>query len=166
MRREYGSGHPVSTVFPSRLGVGYSWDNVCAMALDPSLAERTFATEAPYSVSREKIAEFASAIGADPDEDPDSAPFTFPMVVAFALMGRLMGDPDVGIELRNVVHRDERIEQIRPVRAGDELVAILTVESLRAAAGVDMIATRTDISTVGGEAVCTATATLVHRGAA
>jgi acyl dehydratase len=116
-------------------------------------------------VSAEKIAEFAAAIGAEPEGNPGCAPFTFPMVVAFGLMGRLMTDPSVGIELRNVVHRDERIDQVRPVHAGDALVGSLTVDSVRAAAGVDMIATRTDISTVDGEVVCTATATLVHRGA-
>lgn len=135
------------------------------MSLDPSLTGRTFTTDAPYHVSAEKIAEFAAAIGAGSAGSPETAPFTFPMVVAFGLMGRLMTDPSVGIELRNVVHRDERIDQIRPVRAGDALVGSLTVDSVRAAAGVDMIATRTDISTVDGEAVCTATATLVHRGA-
>ena len=105
-----------------------------------------------------------AAIGADPDESPLRAPYTFPMVVAFRLMGSLMTDPSVGIELHNVVHRDERIDQVRPVRAGDALVGELTVESVKAAAGVDMIGTRTVISTVEGEAVCTATATLVHRG--
>jgi acyl dehydratase len=135
------------------------------MALDLALTGRTFTTPAPYHVSAEKIAEFTAAIGADPDETPQTAPYTFPMVVAFALMGRLMADPSIGIELRNVVHRDERIDQVRPVRAGDVLVGTLTVDSVRAAAGVDMIATRTDISTVDGEAVCTATAMLVHRGA-
>ncbi|MEJ7627970.1 MAG: MaoC family dehydratase N-terminal domain-containing protein [Nocardioidaceae bacterium] len=134
------------------------------MALDPALSGRTFATPAPYEVSAERIAEFARAIQADPVDEAGTAPFTFPIVVAFALMGRLMTDPSVGIELRNVVHRDERIEQVRPVRAGDSLVGTLTVESVRAAAGVDLIATRTEISTVGGEAVCAATATLVHRG--
>lgn len=132
------------------------------MPLDPALAGRTFAG-APYAVSREKIAEFASAVGVGADE-PDTAPFTFPIVVAFELMAALLADPTVGIELRNVVHRDERIEQTRPIRAGDVLVGTLTVVSVRAAAGVDMIATQTDIATVDGEAVCTATATLVHRG--
>lgn len=136
------------------------------MALDPALAGRVYAAEAPYTVSREKIAEFAEALGIEPGDDPDTAPFTFPMVVAFGLMSRLMTDPGVGIELRDVVHRDERIEQRRPIRAGDALVGTLTVESVRAAAGVDLIATRTDITTVDGEAVCTATATLAHRGAA
>lgn len=140
------------------------------MALDPALAGRTF-VGAPYAVSREKIAEFAAAVGTPEggDDGTDAgtdAPFTFPMVVAFELMGRLMADPSVGIELRNVVHRDERIDQVRPVTAGDVLVGTLTVDSVRAAAGVDMIATRTEITTVAGERVCTATATLVHRGVA
>ena len=59
------------------------------MALDPALTGRTFTTAAPYHVSVEKIAEFAAAIGVDVDadedvdEDPRSAPYTFPMVVAF-----------------------------------------------------------------------------------
>ena len=134
------------------------------MALDPELTGRTYASETPYHVSAEKIAEFVAAIGADPTDRPGTAPFSFPMVVAFDLMGRLMSDPSVGIELRNVVHRDERIEQVRPIRAGDALVGTLNVDSVRAAAGVEMIATSTAISTADGEAVCTATATLVHRG--
>ena len=134
------------------------------MSLDPALTGRSFTAVAPYHVSAEKIAEFAAAIGAEPTDDGEQAPFTFAMVVAFRLMGRLMSDPSVGIELRHVVHRDQRIEQQRPIRAGDVLTGTLTVDSVRAAAGVDMIATRTEISTVDGEAVCTATATLVHRG--
>lgn len=135
------------------------------MPLDPSLAGRTFTAATPYDVSREKIAEFRRAIGADSPDVGETAPFTFPMVVAFMAMDRLMGDPSVGIELRNVVHRDERIEQARPIRAGDSLIATLTVDGVRTAAGVDLIATRTEISTTGGEAVCTASATLAHRGA-
>ena len=137
------------------------------MAVDPALAGRTF-VGAPYAVSREKVGEFARAVGAleTPSGDDASAPFTFPMVVAFELMGALLADPKVGIELRNVVHRDERIDQVRPMRVGDVVVGTLTVDSVRAAAGVDMIATRTDIATVEGEALCTAAATLVHRGGA
>ena len=134
------------------------------MALDPALAGRTFATVTPYHVSAEKISEFIAAIGAEPPDEGRTAPFTFPMVVAFALMSRLMADPSVGVELRNVIHRDERIDQVRPVRAGDALVATLTVDKVRAAAGLDLISTRTEISTVDGEPVCTATATLAHRG--
>ena len=136
------------------------------MALDPGLSGRSFAPTAPYPVSREKIAEFSSAIGAEPIEDNLVAPLTFPIVVAFGAMTQLMTDPDVGIELHNVVHGDQRFEQNRPIRAGDVLTATITIDSLRAAAGMDMIGTRTEVATTEGEPVCTAFATLVHRGGA
>lgn len=136
------------------------------MPLDPSLAGRTFAPTAPYTVSREKIAEFTSAIGADPIDGGDTAPLTFPIVIAFGAMTQLMTDPDVGIELHNVVHGDQRFEQKRPIRVGDELIGTITIDTLRAAAGMDMIGTRTEIATTDGEAVATAFATLVHRGGA
>jgi hypothetical protein len=130
------------------------------MAVSPDLAGRTFPPSEPYTVSREKIREFCVAIGA---EAGDEAPPTFPIVVAFEAMQRLMTDPDVGIELHNVVHRDQAFEQVRPVLAGDALTATLTVESTRRAAGTDLIATRTEITDADGELVSTARATLAHR---
>jgi hypothetical protein len=130
------------------------------MAVSPDLAGRTFPPTEPYTVSREKIREFCAAIGAAPG---DEAPPTFPIVVAFEAMQRLMTDPGVGIELRNVVHRDQAFEHRRPVRAGDALTATLTVETLRQGAGTDLIATRTDITDADGELVSTARATLAHR---
>jgi hypothetical protein len=133
------------------------------MAVSPDLAGRTFPATEPYAVSREKIREFCTAIGADPADHDEAAPPTFPIVVAFAAMQRLMTEPDVGIELHNVVHRDQAFEQARPVRAGDVLTATLTVESLRQAAGTDLIATRTEITDAAGEVVSTARATLAHR---
>ena len=136
------------------------------MPLDPALAGRTFAPTAPYTVSREKIAEFNRAIGAEPIDGGASAPLTFPIVLAFEAMLQLMTDPDVGIELHNVVHGDQRFEQNRLIRAGDELTATLTIDSLRTASGVDMIKTRTAVSTTDGEPVAVAFATLVHRGGA
>ncbi len=134
------------------------------MPLDQALAGRTFASTPPYTVSVEKIAEFTTAIGADTSQGAEVAPLTFPIVVAFRAMAALLTDPEVGIELHNVVHGDQRFAQTRPIRAGDEITATLTVDSLRSAAGMDMIGTRTEIASVTGEHLGTAHATLVHRG--
>jgi N-terminal half of MaoC dehydratase len=134
------------------------------MAVDPELEGRTFPPTAPYVVSREKIAEFASAIGAEAHDGGDTAPLTFPIVVAFRAMTELMACPEVGIDLHNVVHGEQRFEQTRPVRAGDELVATLTIDSIRAGGGVDMIGTRSEITTTSGDHVSSAFALLVHRG--
>ncbi len=137
-----------------------------APPLDPSLNGRTFDPTPPYAVNREKILEFTTAIGSPLLDDGRTAPLTFPIVVAFGAMTQLMTDPSVGIELQNVVHGDQRFEYSRPVRAGDVLTGTLTVSSLRAAAGMDMLGTRTEITTTDGDPVATAYATLVHRAPA
>jgi acyl dehydratase len=132
------------------------------MAVDASLAGRTFPPTEPYTVSVERVREFAEATGSRYDEQ--AAPATFPIVVAFGAMTALMSDPEVGIELHRVVHGEQRFTYTRPVAVGDELVATLTVESLRQMGGADIIGTRSDITDGAGEPVCTAYATLVHRG--
>jgi acyl dehydratase len=53
----------------------------------------------------------------------------------------------------------------RPIVAGDELVVTTTIESIRSAAGNDMITTRGDIATLEGEHVATAYSLIVSRGA-
>jgi len=145
------------------------------MPVTPGLAGRVMPPTPPYDVSRTAIADFARAVGADDPVHHDLAvakacghpdviaPPTYPIVVASIAMQSLLDDPEVGIELRNVVHADQRFTVVRPVRAGDVLTARLRVVSVRSAAGADLIATSSDVTTVDDEPVCTATATLVHR---
>lgn len=132
------------------------------MALDQSLVGRSFPPTAPYAVTGERIAAFAAATGT-PYADGDPAPATFPIVVAFAAMQALMRDPSVGIELRHVVHGEQRFTHHRPVLAGDRLSAELSVETLRQVGGVDIIATSSAVTDATGAPVCTARATLVHK---
>ena len=96
--------------------------------------------------------------------DGEAAPATFPIVVAFSAMTALMEDPDVGISLHRVVHGEQRFTYTRPVVAGDRLSATLTVDSLRQIGGADIIGTRSELTDADGTHVCTAFATLVHRG--
>jgi len=132
------------------------------MPLDPSVAGRSFPPTTPYVVSRERIAEFAAATGSTYDGGP--APTTFPIVVAFTAMRELMADPEVGICLHRVVHGEQRFVATRPVVAGDELTATLIVDTLRQIGGADIVGTRSEIVAADGSPVCTAYATLVHRG--
>ncbi len=132
------------------------------MAVDDSLVGRTFPPTPPYQVTRERITEFAAATGSAYDGGP--APATFPIVVAFGAMTALMEDPTVGIELHHVVHGEQRFSYTRPVVAGDELTATLTVDSLRRIGGADIIGTRSEIRDGSGAPVCTAYATLLHKG--
>ena len=148
------------------------------MPVVSTLAGRTFAPTSPHDVSRAEVSRFAASVGEDDPVHHDvevarerghrdlPAPPTFAIVVAFEAIGALLADPDVGVRLRDVVHSAQRFVADRPVYAGDELTATLTVESVRTAAGTDLVATRTELTTVAGEHVCTAYATLAHRAPA
>ncbi len=133
------------------------------MAVDASLRRPDASRRpTPYTVSREKIARVRRATGST--YDGGAAPATFPIVVAFRAMTALMEDPSVGIALHRVVHGEQRFTYTRPVVAGDELSATLTVDTLRQIGGADIIGTRSEITDADGQPVCTAFATLVHRG--
>ena len=132
------------------------------MPVDPSLTGRTFPPTQTYEVTEERIAAFAAATGT-PYTAGGAAPATFPIVVAFDAMQGLMSDPDVGIELHNVVHGQQKFVHERPVTAGDVLRAELSVTGLRQIGGADIISTSSAITDGAGALVCTAEATLVHK---
>jgi acyl dehydratase len=145
------------------------------MPLDQSFVGRTYPPTRPYDVGREKIREFAAAIG-DPKPaylDPEAAralghpdviaPPTFPIVVALTAAEQVTFDPELGLDYTRVVHGDQRFVATRPVRAGDRLTVTVTVESIKSLAGNDVVTTRGDVTTIEGEHVCTSYSTLVAR---
>ena len=146
------------------------------MPLDPSFVGRSWPPTAPYLVGREKIREFATAIGATDAEyhDPEAAraigyadvvaPPTFPVVVTMAASRQIITDPALGIDYSRVVHGDQKFAYTRPVVAGDALVCVNTVEDITSRSGHDFLTTRTDVTTEDGEPVLTAWSKLVQRG--
>jgi len=146
------------------------------MPVDPSFAGRTYPPTEPYDVGREKIREFANALGDDNpayhDRDaaralghPDViAPPTFPVLLTFGATRRLVEDPELGIDYSRVVHGEQRFAHARPVRAGDSLTVTVSLETVRSAGGHDMLTSRSDIATVEGEHVATAWSMIVVRG--
>jgi len=148
------------------------------VAINPDYAGRTFESSEPYEVSRVKIAEFADAIG-DPNPlyrdraaaqsagYPDViAPPTFAIVISMAGSAPAVADPGLGLNYAMVVHGEQRFEYDRPLMAGDVVTAQATISDIRDAGRNVMVSTKTEISTVGGEHVCTAHSTLVERGGA
>jgi len=146
------------------------------MPLDPGYVGRSFPPTVPYAVGREKIREFALAIGAeDPVHvDPAAAaafghpdvvaPATFPIVVTAGTMQQLIDDPGLGLDFSRVVHGDQRFTYVRPVHAGDVLTCVCTVAEITERGGHGFLTTRTEITDATGDLVVTATAKLVVRG--
>jgi acyl dehydratase len=145
------------------------------MPLDQSFVGRSYPATAAYQVGREKIRDFAAAISdANPAyTDVEAAralghrdlvaPPTFAIVLTMRASHQVVRDPALGLDYTRVVHGEQRFIYTRPIVAGDELSVVVTVEKIRSVAGNDIITTRSDIATTGGEAVCSAYSTLVAR---
>ncbi len=146
------------------------------MALDPAKIGFSYPQTAPYVVGREKIREFAEAIGAgDPvhfDVDAAAAlgyadviaPPTFPILLTLPAGWQVSDDPELGIDYTRVVHGEQKFLPTRPVTVGDRLQVVVTIESIRSAAGNDLISTRADVVTEAGELVGVAHGLMVVRG--
>jgi len=146
------------------------------MAVNAGFTGRSYPPTPPYFVGREKIREFAEAVGAVDAAhlDPAAArargyrdviaPPTFAVLIAHRCDRQFIADPEAGIDYTRLVHGEQRFVHHRPITAGDEIVGVLTVDSVKSAGGNSMVTTRTELSTVEGEPLCTATSTVVIRG--
>ena len=144
--------------------------------MNPDLQGREFPPTEPYLVGREKVREFASAvfstseINFDPAAAIDAgfsdvvAPPTFAVVVQERTLAQLLSAPDAGIDFSRVVHGDQRFSYTRPIVAGDELTATLTVSSVKTLGGHSMVTADSVITDASGVHVVTAISTLVVRG--
>jgi acyl dehydratase len=144
--------------------------------VNPELAGRIFPSTEPYLVGREKIREFSRAVFATSPLNTDVAaarsagysdlvaPPTFPVVVQETTLHQLLDAPDAGIDFSRVVHGDQRFSYSRPIVAGDELTATLTVASVKTLGGHSMVTAESAIVDATGAHVVTAVSTLVVRG--
>ncbi|WP_022879388.1 MaoC family dehydratase N-terminal domain-containing protein [Microbacterium sp. B19] len=143
------------------------------MPVNPELVGRVFPPTAPYLVGREKVREFARAVFADAPQhsDPEAAralgyadvvaPPTFAMVVQDLTLQQLLGDPESGIELSRLVHAEQRFRYSRPIVAGDELTATLSVTGIRTLGANAMITSEAEIVDADGAHVVTTTSVLL-----
>ena len=145
------------------------------MAVNPAVEGRRYPPTEPYLVGREKVREFARAVfSTDPlSLDPAAAreagfadvvaPPTFAVVVQEHTLAQLLADEEAGIDFTRVVHGDQRFTFSRPIVAGDELTAELTITSVKSLGGNSMVTAESAIRDAAGEHVVTAISTLVVR---
>ena len=146
------------------------------MPVNASVEGRVYPPTEPYLVGREKVREFARAVFATHPVNLDLeaaraagyadvvAPTTFPIVVTAATLEQLLADDEAGVDFTRVVHGDQRFAYSRPIVAGDELTATMTITSVKSIGGHSMVTSESAITDATGAHVVTATSTLVVRG--
>jgi len=128
-----------------------------------------------YAVGREKIREFASAVGEGGPlhHDPEAAraagyadvvaPPMFTVVYSSRALAPALFDPEVGIDFARMVHGGQEFLWGPPVVAGDEIATEVTVKDVSERGGMEFYVFESRSTNQDGETVCTGTWTNIVR---
>jgi acyl dehydratase len=133
-------------------------------------------TAATYAVGREKVREYAHAVGeTNPLHlDPEAAraagyadvlaPPMFAVVYCAPAMAPAIFDPEVGMEFARMVHGGQEFVWEAPVVAGDEITTTTELRSITERGGKAFYVFETVSENQDGQVVCTGTWTNIVRG--
>jgi acyl dehydratase len=128
-----------------------------------------------YAVGREKVREFAAAVGEENPlhHDPDAAreagyadvvaPPMFAVVFGGRAMAPALFDPEVGIDFSRMVHGGQEFVWGPPVVAGDEIATEVEVKDVAERGGLQFFVFESRSTNQNGETVCTGTWTNIVR---
>ncbi|CAJ1585410.1 (3R)-hydroxyacyl-ACP dehydratase subunit HadC [[Mycobacterium] wendilense] len=126
-----------------------------------------------FVVGREKVREYAKAVKNDDpafyDEaaaaelgyDTLLAPLTFVSTVALIVQQDFFRKVDVGMETMQIVQVDQQFVYHQPIKVGDHLYPVMTVQSVDERFGADIVVTRNTLTNQHGEVVLEAFTTLM-----
>jgi acyl dehydratase len=129
-----------------------------------------------YAVGREKIREYASAVGEANRLHHDLeaaqaagyadlvAPPMFAVVYCRSALGTALFDPEVGIDFPRMVHGSQEFRWGELVIAGDEITTVLEVDDVSERAGLAFYVFRSTSENDRGAVVCRGTWTNIVRG--
>jgi acyl dehydratase len=128
-----------------------------------------------YAVGREKVREFAAAVGeqnplyhdVDAAREAGHADVVAPPMFAVVFGGRAIApalfDPEVGIDFARMVHGGQEFVWGPPVVAGDEIATEVEVKDIAERGGLQFFVFESRSTNQDGETVCTGTWTNIVR---
>jgi hypothetical protein len=130
-----------------------------SLAMNPD-AVGTVYPEITFTVEPARVAAFREVF-----RQKEGVPPTFPTVAEFTVFPSVIGDPNLGLDLRRVLHGNQEYSLARPLREGETLTVRTRLDSIRQRAGTGFLAIATEFVDDAGEIVATARSTMIERGA-
>ena len=125
-----------------------------------AVAGRTYPAVS-FEIDSERVASFARAIGADPD---DGVPPTFATVYSLGVTApQLFGDEDAAVDFARLLHAEQEFEWQRHPRVGETVTSRGRVASDTSRRGMRFVSLQTDTTDAHGEPVCRSRALFVIR---
>ncbi|MDY6997635.1 MAG: (3R)-hydroxyacyl-ACP dehydratase subunit HadA [Actinomycetota bacterium] len=128
-----------------------------------------------YTVGREKIREYATAVknddvvffddaaAAELGYDSLPSPLTFISVFGYQAQSAMFAANNISISDAQIVQVDQVLKFRKPITAGDTLYCDVWIDSIRKAHGTDIIVTKNIVSNADGDVVQESYTTLAGR---
>jgi hypothetical protein len=110
--------------------------------ISPDVVGRTFAGTEVVTITQSEIDAFCAVIG---ETDTTIAPPTFSIRISLDQSQEILTRPEVGINWDRLVHGDQKFEIKQALKAGDAIRCDSTIESVRVAAGNEIVSVRSDL---------------------
>ena len=112
-------------------------------------------------IDPERAAEFARAIGADPE---DGVPPTYAAVYSLGVtVPKLFGDDEAAIDFAHLLHAEQEFAWMRHPRAGETVTSTGRVASDITRRGMRFVTFETETSASNGDPLCTSRALFIIR---
>lgn len=147
------------------------------MALKTDIRGMVWKYPDPFLIGREQIRQYAKAVkamdpashdeaaAADLGHDALVAPLTFASTLALLVQEHFFKHVDVGMETMQIVQVDQKFIYHKPLMAGDQLHAVMEIQSVDERFGADIVVTRNVCTNDDGEMVLEAYTTMMgHEG--
>jgi acyl dehydratase len=145
------------------------------MALNQALKGKEYG-EVSFTVERDRVAQFADAIG---DDDPvyrdaeaakaagfaeQVAPPTFLTTMQLQTSGQVVLDPELGLDYSRVVHGEQEFDLRRAIVVGDVLTATPRIADIYSKRSNEFLVTESEIRDAFGQVVAISRSTIISRG--
>lgn len=113
-----------------------------------------------FEIEEERVRAFANLFGGPPGVPP-----TFLTAAELSLYPEIVGDPELGLDFRRVVHGSQEYELRRPLRVGEVLEVEARIASIRHKGGNGFLTVEMRMAGGDGAVAAVARSTMIERGA-
>lgn len=126
--------------------------------MNPGLEGKRY-PEATFLVDPDRVAAFRAIFGAR-----EGVPPTFATAAEFMVFPDIVGDPELALDYRRVVHGSQDYAHHRPLVEGEVLRVCSRLDSIRSKGNTGFLTIVTDLVGADGRIACTARSTMIERG--
>jgi acyl dehydratase len=126
--------------------------------VNPAAEGKTYEPVA-FDVTEERVRAFQILFGGP----TSGVPSTLLTAAEFTLFPHVIGDPDLALDFRKVVHGSQEYEFRRPLQVGDALTVHARIASIRQKGGNGFLTVEMRMDDVDGDTVAVARSTMIER---